>query len=54
MPQVKVKLSGGDIWIHHFLTEGEAKAYVLALREMDSVSHVETWLMSVRIDGKEV
>jgi hypothetical protein len=53
MAKVKVKLSGGDVWIHHFLTLPEAQAYVLALREMDSISHVPTWLMSVRIDGKE-
>jgi len=54
MPQVKVNISGGQFFLHNFLTEPEARAYILAIKEMDDISHVHTWIMSITLDGREV
>ena len=54
MAQVKVKISGGQVFLHHFLTEEQARAYIVGIREMDDISHVYTWIMSIKLDGREV
>ena len=55
MAKVVVKFHDGDIWLHHFMTEGEAKAYVMGIRELCSCNlDLGDSLDLIKIDGKEV
>jgi hypothetical protein len=40
-----------ETYIHHFISDGEAKAYVLALKEL---SNLHEAYLHVKVDGKEV
>lgn len=55
MPKVTATSYASDgvkeTYIHNFLTDLEAKSYIMALREMASLHEAP---LKIRIDGKEI
>lgn len=54
MHKVSMVLSGNQKIVHSFMSEPEARAYILGVLEMDAMSHVHTWVVSLKLNGHRI